>query len=76
LKSRWVLNEYAIWFNERKKVFLKIKRCSENENEFCFYIKDNGTGIPKYKLKFFIFSKLESNNASSGIETLIVKKKL
>jgi signal transduction histidine kinase len=69
------LIQNAIKYNDKEKILIEIGH-SENENEFCFYIKDNGMGIPeKYQTKIFdIFSKLESNNASSGIGLSIVKK--
>jgi signal transduction histidine kinase len=42
--------------------------------EYEFYVKDNGKGIaPAYHDKIFkIFTKLESNNISSGIGLSIV----
>jgi signal transduction histidine kinase len=45
------------------------------KGEYEFYVKDNGKGIaPAYHDKIFkIFTKLESNNISSGIG-LIVKR--
>jgi light-regulated signal transduction histidine kinase (bacteriophytochrome) len=41
----------------------------DKEGEYEFYVKDNGKGIaPAYHDKIFkIFTKLESNNISSGI---------
>ncbi|MFE3872698.1 ATP-binding protein [Flavobacterium sp. ZS1P70] len=49
---------------------------SESDTKISFYIKDNGIGIPQqYQTKIFdIFSKLENNDASSGIGLSIVKK--
>lgn len=69
------LIQNAIKYN-RKEVGLIEIGSTENESEIQFYIKDNGMGIPEpYHNKIFeIFSKLESNNQSSGIGLSIVKK--
>lgn len=69
------LIQNAIKYN-RKEVGLIEIGCKEDENVIEFYIKDNGMGIPEpYHNKIFeIFSKLESNNQSSGIGLSIVKK--
>ncbi len=69
------LIQNAIKYNDKEAVKVEIGY-SEKENEYCFYVKDNGIGIPKiYQNKIFeIFSKLENNDASSGIGLSIVKK--
>lgn len=69
------LIQNAIKYNDKEEVKVEIGY-SENESEYCFYVKDNGIGIPKiYQNKIFeIFSKLENNDASSGIGLSIVKK--
>jgi light-regulated signal transduction histidine kinase (bacteriophytochrome) len=69
------LIQNAIKYNDKEKNLIEIGH-SENDSEFCFYIKDNGVGIPeKYQTKIFdIFSKLENNDSSSGIGLSIVKK--
>tara|TARA_R110002124_G_scaffold113952_1_gene268498 strand:- start:46 stop:1083 length:1038 start_codon:yes stop_codon:yes gene_type:complete len=69
------LIQNAIKYNDKDKVIIEIGS-TENDEEFSFYIKDNGMGIPDaYKDKIFnIFSKLENNDSSSGIGLAIVKK--
>jgi signal transduction histidine kinase len=69
------LIQNAIKYNDKDKVIIEIGS-TENDEEFNFYIKDNGMGIPDaYKDKIFnIFSKLENNDSSSGIGLAIVKK--
>ena len=69
------LIQNAIKYNDKEEVKVEIGY-SEDENDYCFYVKDNGIGIPKiYQNKIFeIFSKLENNDASSGIGLSIVKK--
>ncbi|MFC3973871.1 sensor histidine kinase [Maribacter confluentis] len=48
----------------------------EKDNEFEFYVKDNGVGIKStyYDRIFKVFTKLESTGSSSGIGLSIVKK--
>lgn len=69
------LIQNAIKYNDKENILIEIGH-SEKENEFCFFIKDNGIGIPKkYQTKIFkVFSKLENNDPSSGIGLSIVKK--
>jgi signal transduction histidine kinase len=69
------LIQNAIKYNNKEKANIEIGS-EENKEEFKFYIKDNGIGIPeKYKDKIFdIFSKLENNDHSTGIGLSIVKK--
>ncbi|WP_369752996.1 ATP-binding protein [Flavobacterium sp. WC2409] len=69
------LIQNALKYNDKEKILIDIGH-SEKDNEFCFFIKDNGIGIPKqYQTKIFdIFSKLENNDPSSGIGLSIVKK--
>lgn len=65
----------AIKYNNKEAGIVEIGS-SETATEFQFYIKDNGVGIPeRFQEKIFkIFSKLESDNESSGIGLSIVKK--
>jgi signal transduction histidine kinase len=69
------LIQNAIKYNDKENIEIEIGS-TEDENEFSFYIKDNGIGIPEiYQNKIFdIFSKLENNDSSSGIGLSIVKK--
>jgi signal transduction histidine kinase len=69
------LIQNAIKYNDKEKANIEIGS-EENKDEFKFYIKDNGIGIPeKYKDKIFdMFSKLENNDHSTGIGLSIVKK--
>jgi K+-sensing histidine kinase KdpD len=48
----------------------------ESENDFQFFIRDNGVGIAEaYHDKIFkVFTRIDSNNKSSGIGLSIVKK--
>jgi signal transduction histidine kinase len=69
------LIQNAIKYNDKENIEIEIGS-TENDNEFSFYIKDNGIGIPEvYQNKIFdMFSKLENNDSSSGIGLSIVKK--
>jgi light-regulated signal transduction histidine kinase (bacteriophytochrome) len=69
------LIDNAIKYNDKENGLIEIG-CREYENVAEFYIKDNGKGIPAaYFDKIFkIFTKLESNDQSSGIGLSIVKK--
>ena len=69
------LIQNAIKYNDKEKGFIEIGS-NEKENEFEFYIKDNGIGIKhRYQTKIFdLFSKLENTDQSSGIGLSIVKK--
>jgi light-regulated signal transduction histidine kinase (bacteriophytochrome) len=69
------LIQNAIHHNDPNNLCIELGAV-EKEDEFEFYVKDNGKGIaPAYHNKIFkIFTKLESNNISSGIGLSIVKK--
>jgi len=69
------LIQNAINYNDKEKGLIEVG-CTERENEYEFFVKDNGKGIAKaYHDKIFkIFTKLESDNNSSGIGLSIVKK--
>jgi light-regulated signal transduction histidine kinase (bacteriophytochrome) len=69
------LIENSIHYNDKTKGQIEIG-CTEKEQDFEFYIKDNGIGIAqKYHDKIFkIFTKLESNNQNSGVGLSIVNK--
>ena len=69
------VTQNAIKYNDKENIEIEIGS-TENDNEFSFYIKDNGIGIPEvYQNKIFdMFSKLENNDSSSGIGLSIVKK--
>jgi light-regulated signal transduction histidine kinase (bacteriophytochrome) len=69
------LIENAITHNDKKNGVIEIG-VRENENDFEFFVKDNGVGIAEaYHSKIFkVFTKLESNNKSSGMGLSIVKK--
>jgi light-regulated signal transduction histidine kinase (bacteriophytochrome) len=69
------LIENSIHYNDKDQGQIEIG-CTEKEQDFEFYIKDNGIGIAeKYHHKIFkIFTKLESNNQNSGIGLSIVNK--
>jgi light-regulated signal transduction histidine kinase (bacteriophytochrome) len=65
----------AIQHNDMDNLCIEIG-VVDKEGEYEFYVKDNGKGIaPAYHDKIFkIFTKLESNNISSGIGLSIVKR--
>lgn len=69
------LIDNAIKYNDKDNGLIEIGS-REYDNVAEFYIKDNGRGIPAaYFDKIFnIFTKLESDNQSSGIGLSIVKK--
>jgi light-regulated signal transduction histidine kinase (bacteriophytochrome) len=69
------LIQNAIKYNDKEAGIIEIGS-SETETELQFYIKDNGIGIAaQYQSKIFdVFSKLHSNDPSSGIGLSIVKK--
>ncbi|PXY42359.1 two-component sensor histidine kinase [Flavobacterium cheongpyeongense] len=69
------LIENSIHYNNKAQGKIEIG-CTEKEQDFEFYIKDNGIGIAKkYHDKIFkVFTKLESNNQNSGIGLSIVNK--
>lgn len=71
------LIQNAIKYNNKEKGVIEIGLIeNNNDNFYQFYIKDNGIGISKsyHELIFKVFTKLESNNQSSGIGLSIVKK--
>ncbi|MDG2431650.1 ATP-binding protein [Flavobacterium sp.] len=69
------LIQNAIMYNDKSQGSIQIG-VIDNDTNFQFYIKDNGIGINElyHKKIFNIFTKLESNNQSSGIGLSIVKK--
>ena len=69
------LIENAIKYNDKKNGLIEIG-CVSINNITEFYIKDNGKGIPAayFEKVFNVFTKLESDNQSSGIGLSIVKK--
>lgn len=69
------LIQNAIKYNEKELGIIEIG-FYENENQFVFFVKDNGIWIhSNYHDRIFkVFTKLDSNNFSSGIGLSIVKK--
>jgi light-regulated signal transduction histidine kinase (bacteriophytochrome) len=69
------LIQNAIKYNDKELGKIDIG-VVEKENKFEFFIKDNGMGIASnyFERIFKVFTKLESNNASSGVGLSIVKK--
>ena len=69
------LIQNAIKYNGKEHGTIEIGAV-EKEHHFEFFVKDNGMGIaPVYFDRIFkVFTKLESNNSSSGIGLSIVKK--
>lgn len=69
------LIQNAIKYNDKSAGTIEIGS-TETDTELQFYIKDNGIGIAdQYQSKIFeVFSKLHSNDPSSGIGLSIVKK--
>lgn len=69
------LIDNAIKYNDKDKGVIELG-FEEQEDYWCFHIKDNGKGIEKvYFDKIFkTFQKLESNPQSTGIGLSIVKK--
>lgn len=69
------LLQNAIRYNDKEQGLIEIGH-NEAEKSYTFYVKDNGVGInAKYFDKIFnVFSKLESNDVTSGIGLSIVKK--
>ena len=69
------LIQNAIKYNDKENGTIEIGAI-EKENHFEFFVKDNGMGISEtyFDLIFKVFTKLESNNSSSGIGLSIVKK--
>lgn len=68
--------ENAIKYNNKPHGIIEIGCTKEKEGTVEFYIKDNGRGIPQayFEKIFNVFTKLDSNNQSSGIGLSIVKK--
>lgn len=69
------LIQNAINYSDKENGHIEVGY--EDKNDYhLFYVKDNGIGInPKYFDRIFkVFTKLESNNQSSGIGLSIVKK--
>lgn len=69
------LIQNAIKYNDKEAGTIDIG-VTERAHHYEFYVKDNGMGIPSqyFDRIFKVFTKLESNNASSGIGLSIVKK--
>ena len=69
------LIDNAVKYNDKEIGFINIG-CKYKDDEVEFYIKDNGVGISEaYFDKIFnVFTKLSSDNYSSGIGLSIVKK--
>jgi light-regulated signal transduction histidine kinase (bacteriophytochrome) len=65
----------AIKYNDKENGIIEIGS-RENKHHIEFYIKDNGKGIPAayFEKIFNVFTKLESDDKSSGIGLSIVKK--
>lgn len=67
----------AINYNDKKKGMINIG-CHESDDDWKFYIKDNGPGIPKkyFKRIFQIFQTLQSKDKkeSTGIGLTTIKK--
>lgn len=69
------LIQNAIKYNDKENGIIEIGAI-EKEDHFEFFVKDNGMGISEtyFDRIFKVFTKLESNNTSSGIGLSIVKK--
>ena len=69
------LIQNAIKYNDKENGIIEIGAI-EKEGHFEFFVKDNGMGISEtyFDRIFKVFTKLESNNTSSGIGLSIVKK--
>ncbi len=69
------LIQNAIKYNDKENGTIEVG-FQEKENHFEFFVKDNGMGIDAnyFDRIFKVFTKLESNNSSSGIGLSIVKK--
>ena len=69
----------AIKYNDKEKIRIEISY-SEDDNQYYFYVKDNGPGIPdKYKEKIFVLFQVLNNadrfgEQSTGIGLATVKK--
>ena len=69
------LIQNGIKYNNKETIQIDLGVTEDDEN-YTFYIKDNGIGIPQaYYTKIFdIFSKLQNDATSSGIGLSIVKR--
>jgi light-regulated signal transduction histidine kinase (bacteriophytochrome) len=69
------LIQNTIKYNDKENGIIEIGAI-EKEDHFEFFVKDNGMGISQnyFDRIFKVFTKLESNNTSSGIGLSIVKK--
>ena len=69
------LIQNAIKYNDKENGIIEVGAI-EKEDHFEFFVKDNGMGISEtyFDRIFKVFTKLESNNTSSGIGLSIVKK--
>jgi signal transduction histidine kinase len=69
------LIQNAIEYNDKENGLIEIG-CTEKEDYFEFFVKDNGIGIKSdyFERIFKVFTKLESTGLSSGIGLSIVKK--
>ncbi|MFL9844624.1 sensor histidine kinase [Flavobacterium rhizosphaerae] len=69
------LIDNAIKFNDKECGYIEVG-CQELTDDYKFYVKDNGVGIPDaYFHKIFkIFTRLDNTDQSSGIGLSIVKK--
>ncbi len=69
------LIQNAIKYSDKENGLIEVGYEEKNDHHL-FFVKDNGIGInPKYFDRIFkVFTKLESNNHSSGIGLSIVKK--
>ncbi|QYJ67557.1 sensor histidine kinase [Flavobacterium litorale] len=69
------LIENAIKYNDKEKGVIRIG-CKQRKNEIEFYVKDNGMGMKEayFEKIFNVFTKLSSDNQSSGMGLSIAKK--
>jgi light-regulated signal transduction histidine kinase (bacteriophytochrome) len=69
------LIQNAIKYNDKETGFVEVG-ATEKDTHFEFFVKDNGIGISDtyFNRIFKVFTKLESNSASSGIGLSIVQK--
>ena len=69
------LIQNAIKYNNKPNGNIEIG-FTEKENQYQFFVKDNGIGIKAayFDQIFKVFTKLESTSSSSGIGLSIVKK--
>jgi len=69
------LIQNSIKYNDKEIGIIEVGAV-ERDNHFEFFVKDNGIGVNSnyFERIFKVFTKLESNNLSSGIGLSIVKK--